>query len=242
VGAAFGVAGLQVERDHLISHCLMAIAKVTEPLKHPPVFFGGTALARTWLPEGRLSEDIDLYVVDRPAAVEVLESSKGLRSMLRREFPDLRWQTPLSTVRDTDAALLRSGQISLRLQLLRAEGGYERWPTESRSLVMRYADCRDVSMMVPTLPAFAAMKTSAWSDRHTSRDLWDLAKLSTLGAIGGEAARLLRKVAGIEPAGYLFRSPPSIRDWNEALSAQTRDVGEASTALAAVDGAWAPYY
>jgi predicted nucleotidyltransferase component of viral defense system len=60
VGAAFGVARLQVERDHLISHCLIAIANVTRDLDHPPVFFGGTALARTWLPDGRLSEDIDL--------------------------------------------------------------------------------------------------------------------------------------------------------------------------------------
>jgi len=56
----FGVAESQVIRDHLISHLLAAIS--ASDLSAALVFFGGTALCRSFLPEHRLSEDIDLLV------------------------------------------------------------------------------------------------------------------------------------------------------------------------------------
>jgi len=75
--AEFGVAESQVELDHLISQVLVALAELNQPI----VFFGGTALARTWLKEpavrGRLSEDIDLYTAERHAVAQVFESVPG---------------------------------------------------------------------------------------------------------------------------------------------------------------------
>ncbi|WP_232661607.1 nucleotidyl transferase AbiEii/AbiGii toxin family protein [Pseudonocardia sp. TRM90224] len=60
VAAQFGVDDHQVKRDHLISHTLAALsAEAGEEL----IFFGGTALSRTILSNGRLSEDIDLIGV-----------------------------------------------------------------------------------------------------------------------------------------------------------------------------------
>lgn len=56
VAEQFGVAAEQVERDHLISHLLAFLARDFGDSIH---FIGGTALARTHLPHGRLSEDID---------------------------------------------------------------------------------------------------------------------------------------------------------------------------------------
>jgi predicted nucleotidyltransferase component of viral defense system len=57
VASTFGVDEQQVLRDHLISHLLAAIsAEAADEL----IFFGGTALARSVVPDGRLSEDIDL--------------------------------------------------------------------------------------------------------------------------------------------------------------------------------------
>jgi predicted nucleotidyltransferase component of viral defense system len=57
VAAQFGVTLPQVRRDHLISHLLAALsAHAADQV----VFFGGTALSRTFAPDGRLSEDIDL--------------------------------------------------------------------------------------------------------------------------------------------------------------------------------------
>ena len=61
VAAQFGVATEQVERDHLISHLLAFLSSAVEDRVH---FIGGTALARTHLPDGRLSEDNDLIAID----------------------------------------------------------------------------------------------------------------------------------------------------------------------------------
>lgn len=60
VSRRFGVAESQVRRDHVISHVLAAIA---DEVSDDVVFFGGTALCRTHLPDLRLSEDIDLIAV-----------------------------------------------------------------------------------------------------------------------------------------------------------------------------------
>ncbi len=48
------------------------------------------------------------------------------------------------------------------------------WPTERRLLVQRYSDAAPAALSVPTAPAFAAWKTTAWAHRATSRDLYDL--------------------------------------------------------------------
>jgi predicted nucleotidyltransferase component of viral defense system len=56
----FGVAPEQVERDHLISYLLAFLGvNFGERIR----FIGGTALARTHLSEGRLSEDVDLIAL-----------------------------------------------------------------------------------------------------------------------------------------------------------------------------------
>ena len=51
----------QVRRDHLISHLLGAIAAGVPT--NDLVFFGGTALSRSYLTDARLSEDIDLIAL-----------------------------------------------------------------------------------------------------------------------------------------------------------------------------------
>jgi predicted nucleotidyltransferase component of viral defense system len=61
IARQFGVAPEQVERDHLISHLLAFLSQNVSDRIH---VIGGTALARTHLPEGRLSEDIDLIAID----------------------------------------------------------------------------------------------------------------------------------------------------------------------------------
>lgn len=58
VAARFGVPPEQVERDHLISHLLAALSDRFADRLH---FIGGTALARTHLPNGRLAEAAYLF-------------------------------------------------------------------------------------------------------------------------------------------------------------------------------------
>ena len=78
IARRFGVAPEQVERDHLISYLLAFLSANFGERIH---FIGGTALARTHLPEGRLSEDIDLIALDdRRAVAADLDAAAEARS------------------------------------------------------------------------------------------------------------------------------------------------------------------
>jgi predicted nucleotidyltransferase component of viral defense system len=167
----FGVAIEQVRRDHLISHVLAAVSRS----HHDEVlFFGGTALARTLLPDGRLSEDVDLITLESRANVTAA-LEKTLASALRRSHGRITWAPALTAVRDTDAAILlaEDGRLTVRVQLL-DHRGCEPWPTAIRDLEQRFSDAVPAALRVPTAPAVAAWKTVAWHDRAAPRDLWDL--------------------------------------------------------------------
>ena len=236
VGMAFGVTEMQVRRDHLISHVLHALAELDLPM----VFFGGTALARTHLadPEagGRLSEDIDLYTVgQRRECARILE--ERLPRLLRREFPGTAWDPSLTQVKDTEPARLftRDG-LPVRLQLL-ASGGLHAWPTEVRAMEMRYHDVPAVHLRVPTVTAFAAMKTLAWEDRQAPRDLYDLAALARIGALTTDAAELFCQATGRRLAPHIFRTLPKA-DWQAQLAHQTRLLSSAQDCLDTVREAY----
>lgn len=239
VSGEFGVAEAQVLRDHFISHVLSALATMDLPI----VFFGGTALARTWLAEaaagGRLSEDIDLYTTNRRSVAAALD--QGLSRSLRREFPGARWDPSPAEVRAVDAARLISREgLSLRIQLLSTTQHREldAWPTEIRSLVMRYRDVPAGSLRTPTLESFVGMKTAAWMDRATARDLYDLAALARINAITRDVADLVRRVTGWRVGPYCFRTLPAF-DWRAQLSHQTSYLPDARDCLDDVHAAYA---
>ena len=73
VAERFGVDMEQVRRDHLISHLLGAIASGVP--SNDVVFFGGTALSRTYLADARLSEDVDL--IARASRTDVAAQPTG---------------------------------------------------------------------------------------------------------------------------------------------------------------------
>jgi predicted nucleotidyltransferase component of viral defense system len=80
VAEQFGVSSEQVERDHLISYVL---AFLSSSVGDQVQFIGGTALARTHLAAGRLSENIDLIALeDRTSVAMSLDS--GLPRALAR--------------------------------------------------------------------------------------------------------------------------------------------------------------
>ncbi len=104
IAEQFGVAAEQVRRDHLLSHLLSALAVGAGD---QVVFFGGTALARTHLPDGRLSEDIDLLAVgDRSPAVADVEAT--LAAGARREYGRLTWEPALRETHGSQSAVLRT--------------------------------------------------------------------------------------------------------------------------------------
>jgi predicted nucleotidyltransferase component of viral defense system len=238
IADTFGVAIEQVRRDHLISHILAALSA-----SHADqvIFFGGTALARTVLPAGRLSEDIDLIATgarrETAAAIE-----QTLDRALRRSHGRVSWSPGLTAVRDTAAAVLfvDDGRLTVRVQLL-DHLGYPPWPTELHPIEQRYADAAPASLRVPTAPAFAAWKTVAWHDRGAPRDLWDLWALAERGEITKRAAELFiaHGPIGNAPQPWMFTSAPTEERWLAQLAGQTRLTVSAAEALHAVADAWA---
>lgn len=234
----FGVAIEQVRRDHLISHILAALSASH---REYVTFFGGTALARTYLATGRLSEDIDLIATgargETAAAIE-----QTLEPALRRSHGRISWAPRLTAVRDTDPAVLlaNDGQLAVRIQLL-DHRGYPTWPTEFRPIEQRYTDAGPATLRVPTAPAFAAWKTVAWHDRGAPRDLWDLWALAELGEITKRAAELFvaHGPTGNAPQPWMFTSAPTEERWRSQLAGQTRLTVGAAEALHVVANAWA---
>lgn len=232
----FGVDDLQVRRDHLLSHLLAAL---TRHAVDQVIFFGGTALGRTHLTNGRLSEDLDLIAVGRRSDVAAV-LDRQLPSAVRREYGQLRWVPALGGVRDVEPATLVSPDgLTVRVQLLNG-AGYEPWPTELRDLEQRYSDAPPARLRVPTLAAFVAWKTVTWADRQLPRDLYDLWALAERGAID-RAARALyvsHGPTGAPPASYLFDEVPTVDDWQRQLGSQTRLTVTPSEAAARVGAAW----
>ncbi|MDT4934649.1 MAG: hypothetical protein QOK11_2541, partial [Pseudonocardiales bacterium] len=212
VSERFGVAIEQVRRDHLISHVLAAISRYH---RDEVLFFGGTALARTFLPDGRLSEDVDLIAL-APRADVAAALEKTPASALRRSHGRIAWAPALTAVRDADAAVLlaEDGRLTVRVQLL-DHRGYEPWPASIRDLGQRYSDSAPAAPRVPTAPAFAAWKTVAWHDRAAPRDLWDLWALAEHGHITQDAAELFAAHGPTRnmPPPWMFTKAPSEEHW-----------------------------
>ncbi len=206
------------------------------------MFFGRTALACTYLPVGRLSEDLDLITVP-PRVDLVAEVEPALATGVRREYGQLAWTPALAAVTGSTPATLRSRDgLQVRVQL-RDPLGYPPWPTVPTLLHERYADIPATTLRVPTRAAFAAAKTAAWHDRHAARDLYDLWGLARLGALDAEAADLFARLGptGRPPSPWMFDRAPAIEDWRVQLGAQTRLTIEPDDALTVVKGAWGAF-
>jgi predicted nucleotidyltransferase component of viral defense system len=237
VAEQFGVSPGQIARDHLISHLLAALSTHAAD---QVIFFGGTALARSLLPEGRLSEDIDLIAQGSRRDVAA-HLHATLPRALRREYPDLRWDPALTQVREAEPAVLHSSQgLTVRIQLL-SPVGYPPWPVHRVDLTQRYSDAPPAQLTVPTAPAFAASKTTAWYHRAAARDLYDLWALATHNHLSAEAAELFARHGPTNrpPTPELFRTAPRQDQWLRDLGGQLRLAVTAAQALTAVREHWA---
>lgn len=230
-----GVAEGQVRRDHLLSHLLQSLATHAEDL----LFFGGTALARTYLWEtrwSRLSEDLDLLALGQRDAT-ASELDEFLPRALRREFPNLTWEPALQRTPPPAPARLTDGRSSVRIQLLPGRGAWSalaKLPSHRRAVFLRYPDTiGQVELRVPTLPAFASMKLSSWEERGEPRDLFDLAGLAEIGAVDQHALALFRQLWGREPTRLCYeRLPEHVeRRWESELGHQLSTPPDAPTSL-----------
>lgn len=236
VASRFGVGEPQVLRDHLISHLLAALsAEAADSV----IFFGGTALARSVVPDGRLSEDVDLIAVG-PRGKVAAHLMTTVPRALRREYPGLTWSPSLTDGRDGDPAILRSPDgLAVRVQLLDGVG-YPSWPTEQVDLTQRYSDAPAAVLTVPTPAGFVAAKAAAWYDRRATRDLWDLWALAERGHMTADAADLFAQVGPTNrrPDPAAFADPPNEDRWQRDLAGQVRLTVTAAEASAVVRDGW----
>lgn len=237
IAERFGVEIEQVRRDHLLSHVLAAISAGIPA--DDVVFFGGTALSRTYLAESRLSEDIDL-IARLPRARVATAIEAAVARGLARSHGRVSWRPALSATSGSQAATLSvDGVDGIQVQLL-AGDGYT-WPTEVRDIEQRYSDAPPARLRTLTAPAFAAAKLAAWMDRRAPRDLYDQWALSERGHIDAVAFDVFVRHGpmGRQPTDWVFASGPDEETWRRALGHQTRLTISAAGALAAVRIAWA---
>lgn len=216
VEEAFGVDSLQVERDHVISHTLAAIATIGTD---DALFFGGTALSRTHFPDLRLSEDIDLIALgDRKEIGDRIEAA--ITRELRRSLGVVTFTPRIRDARHSAPTVMSVGGVRIQIQLLRAEG-FTGWPTEVVEIEQRYSDAPPAVLRVPTGAGFVASKLSAWHDREAPRDLYDLWAMAEVGMIDAEAAAVFGRVGPLTRASAVsFARIPSPEEWNAALEHQ----------------------
>lgn len=187
-----------------------------------------------------MSEDVDLFTPGRREVAAILD--RELPALLRREFPGMVWDPLLTAVRSVEPGQLvtREG-MRLRVQLLDTSGDHyhlAEFPSEVREVVLRYSDTPGTAMLrVPTIRAFAAMKTMAWFDRRTARDLYDLGGLANLGVLDAQAAAMVRRVSGSTVMPYYFDRLPV--DWEAQLAHQTGQLRSSAEYLLAVREAYA---
>ena len=235
VAARFGAPETQIIRDHLISHVLSAIGKW--PDRDDLTFFGGTALCRTWLPDLRLSEDIDLLV---EASVDAENLRHHVSSAIRRNSPNLTWNR-LRNQNDVDSWTLGDADRQLKVEFVRWRDGWQEIPIAASQVRLRYSDLPEtIQLQVPTPTGFGAMKLMAWFDRHTPRDLYDLAALADEGHIDATAVRLVKAVAGFTPTPLVLQRtvPRKVESaWQAELGHQVADISTPSHCLERVRAA-----
>jgi predicted nucleotidyltransferase component of viral defense system len=230
----FGIASEQILRDHFISHVLAVLPPDTR-------FFGGTALCRTYLDATRLSEDIDLLHPDPSSCLDRLEAT--IPRALRREYPGSEWKPRGSEDDGIAATLAPPGIVAIKVYVGQLHP-VDPWEFAATDVQLRYSDlAATTTLQCPTLATFAAMKLSAWFDRHAPRDLYDLAGLAATGILADPVvADLFRAKHAVGlPVWEFARAPKSTATaWETELAGQVGVLPSAEECLATVSDALAP--
>lgn len=220
VQAAFGVTPAQVRRDHAISHMLAGIAQ--SQVRDELVFFGGTALTRTYLADLRLSEDIDLIAL-RSRSQAATSLTTIFESALARTYGRVSWSPSLASTSGSEPANLVVGDgVAVQVQLL-SDSGYS-YPTKECRIERRYSDVPEIRLNTLTEDGFVVAKFAAWADRRAARDLYDLWALAKAGLVTRESMRLYERIGptGARPRRSDLDDAPSEIEWEDALAHQCR--------------------
>ena len=229
---ALGVTEAQIRRDHLLSHLIAALPHLPEV-----AFVGGTALNRTHLLDRRLSEDLDLYLTEENISADGLFDC--LVSTNRREFPDLEAAARRRQA-DVATATLRSSGNVVRVQVISRRHEWSLLPFDPTAVSLFYTDLPDaVTLPVPTRAAFTALKLTAYVERRSPRDLYDLDGLLIRGRLARGTTDFVRNLLGRDMTLQELPEPPSQDEWETELGHQVRTLDPPAEAYGRVVSALA---
>lgn len=171
--AQLGIAVRHVELDYVLHHLLAGFGPDPDGL----IFRGGTALARVYWPDYRISEDLDFIVPgDAPDLIDTVDA------VVMRVAEKTGFDVQLTTVGWLDDRLRanvtwttgHSGAGDVIIDVVRRQAGL---PPVTRPLHLRYPDLDPVqgaTIRVLELEEILANKWTMLGDRQEPRDLFDL--------------------------------------------------------------------
>jgi hypothetical protein len=163
-----GVDNELIRKDHVLNHVLAAVAESGDEI----AFRGGTALARVFWPDFRISEDLDFLVEGSlRQATELV--SQAVKMAAERTGADLTVEDT-HPVSDMVRVIVWWGERQLAVDLNRAER--PALPIDRRELNLPYSDLSQKPrwVRVVALDEILANKWHMLDDRKEARDLFDL--------------------------------------------------------------------
>jgi predicted nucleotidyltransferase component of viral defense system len=229
--SALGVQEDHVERDYVLNHILAHISADPGTL----IFRGGTALARVYWPDFRLSGDLDFITPGSGADIEGVvrkavrrgQESTGIELSL--DFSAPRGDRSRSTV---DWTTVWGSAGSLLIDVVRGEE--PALPEEDNELNLPYSDLADArSLSVLPLADILGSKWGMLDERDEPRDLFDVWFALTQAAVPFEALALGHRARfGYDPIpAFLTRAERLRHAWRERLGHQVRELPEFDVVL-----------
>jgi predicted nucleotidyltransferase component of viral defense system len=229
-----GVAREHIERDYMMSCVLASIADGGSGI----VFRGGTALARVYWPDFRLSEDLDFISSESPALVEealrrAVTSASRLASLdLELEFGGAKGGWSRSFVRSSTGEIIIDVNFNDQAYL----------PPTNRDLNLPYSDLQGHEHTIHVI-ALAEILGNKWfmldeNDRQEPRDLYDVwVALVQFQVPFAELARGHRAKYGFLPLHQQFKTAKRLHKlWETRLSHQLRHLPKFGEAYSDVEG------
>lgn len=224
--------------DYVLNHVLAAIAKTFPEF----IFRGGTALARVYWPDFRLSEDLD-FITDQlvadlggrlDSAIQI--ASKRIERDLHLDFRNLKQGWSRSMVQSEFGELIIDVNVGESAQL----------ETENHTIDSPYSDLDDAELHIRCL-ALAEILANKWymlEDRREPRDLYDLwAGVVIFGVPFELIAEAHRAKYGFPPLHHSLGTARKLSDsWGTRLAHQVADLppfGDVLRDVQKIFDAWA---
>lgn len=171
--ADLGIPVRHAELDYVLNHILAQLAAAPNGF----LFRGGTALARVYWPDFRISEDLDFIsseqAKDLPRLLATATARAAQDTGLKLTLAEGLWRD------DRSRSLVRwdspqSGPRELLIDVVRHEAAT--LPVRHLPLVLLYSDLREKEQTIPVMDVVEIM-ANKWlmlDDRDEPRDLFDL--------------------------------------------------------------------